>query len=334
MDRPGSPHHRRLIDPTAVSVAPLLERCTFAPSGTSVTCAVSGGADSLALLVLAVAAGLEVTAVHVDHGLRTGSHREADAVAAAANHFGATFRAVRVDVADGPNLEARARQARYGALPADVLTGHTAEDQAETVLLNLLRGAGPTGLAGMRSGHRRPILALRRAETEALCVDLGLDPFVDPSNVDDRFRRNRVRHELLPLLADLADRDPVPVLTRQADLFADVDDLITDLAATVDPTDTAALAAVRPVVAGAALRAWLLAAGVGDGHPVDGASVARLLDVVHHRSVATEVTGGWRVARNRGRLRIEPPAANLHRDVPGDVGDRDAGGPCKDADHG
>lgn len=334
MDRPGSAHNRRLIDPAVPPLAPLLERCTFAPLGTTVTCAVSGGADSLALLVLAVAAGLEVTAVHVDHGLRPGSDREADAVAAAAERFGAAFRTEQVDVAPGSNLEARARQARYGVLPEDVLTGHTADDQAETMLLNLLRGAGPTGLAAMRAGHRRPILALRRFETEALCADLDLDPFVDPSNVDARFRRNRVRHELLPLLADLSDRDPVPILARQADLFADIDGLVADLAAIVDPTSTAELAAVRPVVAGAALRSWLLAEGVGRGHPVDGATVARLLDVVHHRATAAEVTGGWRVARRQGRLRIEAPGGN-HLSAPSvDSGDRDDGGPCKDAEHG
>ncbi|MEO6989666.1 MAG: tRNA lysidine(34) synthetase TilS [Aquihabitans sp.] len=316
------------------SVAPLLARCTFSPPGTPVTCAVSGGADSLALLVLAVAAGLEVTAVHVDHGLRPGSEREAEAVAAVAQRFGAAFRAERVDVAPGSNLEARARQARYGVLPEGVLTGHTADDQAETMLLNLLRGAGPTGLAAIPAGHRRPILGLRRRETKALCADLDLDPVVDPSNIDPRFRRNRVRHELLPLLADLSDRDPVPVLARQADLFADIDGLVTDLAATVDPTSTAELAAVRPVVAGAALRAWLLAEGVGRGHPVDGATVARLLDVVHHRATAAEVTGGWRVARRQGRLRIEAPGANPSSALSGGSGDNDDGGPCKDADHG
>ena len=93
-------------------VGDLLVRCTFPPSGTTLVCGVSGGPDSLALLVLATAAGCAVTAVHVDHGLRPGSAGEAEVVAAAAARFGAAFRAVRVDVADGPNLEARAREAR------------------------------------------------------------------------------------------------------------------------------------------------------------------------------------------------------------------------------
>src|SRR5687768_368395 len=154
----------------------LLRRCRFPAPGTTVTCAVSGGADSLALLVLAVAAGCQATAIHVDHGLRPGSAAEADVVAAAAERLGAAFRAERNPVEPGPNLEARARAARYAVLPPDVLTGHTADDQAETVLLNLLRGAGLPGLAGIRADERRPLLALRRRETVAVCAAAGLIP--------------------------------------------------------------------------------------------------------------------------------------------------------------
>ena len=102
-------------------------------------------------------------------------------------------------------------------LGPDAATGHTADDQAETVLANLLRGAGVHGLAGMRAGPGHPLLGLRRAETVALCELLGLDPVQDPSNDDPRFVRNRVRHELLPLCSAIAGRDVVPVLARQAD---------------------------------------------------------------------------------------------------------------------
>jgi hypoxanthine phosphoribosyltransferase len=203
---------------------------------------VSGGPDSLALLVLSAHARLAVTAVHVDHGLRPESAAEADVVAAVADRVGAAFRSERARVDDGPNLEARARAARLGVLPDDALTGHTADDRAETILINLMRGAGSPGLTAMGPSPRRPLLALRRSETAALCADLGLDPVVDPMNRDPRFVRNRVRHELLPLMAEVAGRDPVPVLNRQADLMGEEVALLAELAESVDATDARALA--------------------------------------------------------------------------------------------
>lgn len=295
-------------DLSAPVVTRLLARTSFPPAGVAVSCAVSGGVDSLTLLVLAAAAGCEVTAVHVDHGLRVGSASEAAVVADVAARVGAGSRSVGAVVAPGPNLEARARAARYGALPRDVLTGHTADDRAETVLLHLLRGAGPTGLAGIRRSARRPLLDLRRTDTESLCAELGLTPVDDPSNRDPAFRRNRVRHELLPLLADIGDRDPVPVLVRQADLFAGLNDTVAELASAIDPTSAAELRAAPAAVAGAAVRAWLLAEGVGGGHPADRATVDRVLAVAGNQRVATEVSGGWRVARSQGRLSVGPPA--------------------------
>ncbi|MCB0976849.1 MAG: tRNA lysidine(34) synthetase TilS [Acidimicrobiales bacterium] len=290
------------------TVASLLERTTFPDPSRPVTCAVSGGPDSLALLVLACASGRDVTAVHVDHGLREGSAGEADVVAEAARRFGAAFRSVSVEVGDGPNLEARAREARYAVLPTDVCTGHTADDRAETMILNLLRGAGPAGLGALRPGVRHPILALRRAETVALCDRLGLRPVTDPSNADPRHRRNRVRREVLPLLADVAGRDVVPVLARQGDLFAELDEDLVAAAVDVDPTDATALRTVSRAVARTAVRLWLIESGVGDGHPPDSGAVQRVLDVAAGDVRATEVAGGWRVARTAGRLRLEPPA--------------------------
>jgi tRNA(Ile)-lysidine synthase len=278
--------------------APLLARCTFPPAGAAVTCAVSGGADSLALLVLAVAAGLDVTAVHVDHGLRPGSAVEAGVVQEAAAGLGAGFRAERVDLTPGPNLEARARAARYSVLPAGVLTGHTADDQAETVLLNLLRGAGLDGLAGMRR-DRHPILGLRRHETEAVCAGEGLAPVADPTNADPTHRRNRVRHELLPLMNDIAERDVVPILVRQAALLReDADALDVGL----DPTDALVMAHSPPALARRAIRHWLAA---GQDHPPDAATVERVLAVARKEAKGTDVGAGRRVARTRNVLRLE-----------------------------
>ncbi len=295
----------------------LLGRCTFPPPGTPLVCAVSGGADSLSLLVLACAAGAVVTAVHVDHGLRPGSAAEAGVVAAAARRFGASFRAEAAPVTAGPNLEARARAARRAAVGPDAATGHTMDDQAETVLLNLLRGAGLDGLAGMRAGRRHPILGLRRAETQGLCSELGLEPVRDPSNDDPRFRRNRVRHELLGLCADVAGRDVVPVLARQAVLLAAESDLLDELAAGIDPADGPALAAAPGPLARRATRRWLRDDA---SYPPDLATVERVLGVARGEATATDVAPGRRVRRSKGRLSLADVVAAVT--TPGSPVDR------------
>lgn len=287
--------------------AELLDRCRFPPARTPIVCAVSGGADSLALLILGITAGCAVTAVHVDHGLREGSAAEAHVVAAAASRFGAAFEARSVEVVPGPNLEARARAARYAVLPAGVCTGHTADDQAETVLLQLVRGAGLRGLAGMQPGPRHPLLALRRHETRSLCRTLGVVAVDDPMNSDPRFARVRMRTEVLPLLDDIADRDVAPVLARNAALAAEACDALDAWSDSVDPTDVQALRSVPRPLARWAIRRWLVAT-TGAAYPPDAASVDRVLAVVDGSARATEIVGGWRVARTAGRLRLEPPA--------------------------
>ncbi len=291
----------------AAFVVGLLGRCTFADSAT-LRCAVSGGPDSVALLVLARASGAAVHAVHVDHGIRSGSSADADVVRVAAERFGATWESRTVDVEPGPNLEARARAARYGVLPPDAATGHTADDQAETILLALLRGSAWDGLGGMTPSARRPLLALRRTETHELCRRLDLVTVDDPSNLDPTHRRNRVRHELLPLLDDIADRDVVEVLVRQAELFRQGGALIDDAARALDVADAKALAAAPDVVARSAVRRWLWD-GTGWDHPPDLATVDRVLSVARVESGATDVGRGWRVRRSEQRLHLEPPAA-------------------------
>lgn len=280
-------------------VVDTLLRCDLPPAGTPVTCAVSGGADSLALLVLSAAAGCEVTAVHVDHGLRPGSDAEAVVVATAAASAGARFVSERVQVDPGPNLEARARSARYRALPAGALTGHTADDQAETVLLNLLRGAALDGLAGY-DPRRRPLRRLRRHDTVAICAACDLTPVADPTNADPAFRRNRVRHELLPVLDAIAERDVAPVLARQAELLRADAALLDALAAELDPTDVRALSAAPLPLARRAVRDWLRAGD--EQHPPDAATVERVLGVARNEARACEVGGGRSVRRSAGRL--------------------------------
>jgi tRNA(Ile)-lysidine synthase len=285
----------------AAFIADLLTRCTFPDPGTRVTCAVSGGPDSTALAVLAVAAGCHAELVHVDHGLRPESGTEFALVADLAGRLGVVARSIAVTVEHGPNLEARARAARFAALPSDVLTGHTADDQAETVVLNLLRGSGLDGLAGMRR-DRHPLLGLRRAETHELCRLLGLRTVDDASNDDLVHLRNRVRHDLLPALGDAAHRDLVPVLVRQADLLRDEADLLDRLAADIDPADARALQAAPVALARRAVRRWLTAE-LG-GLPPDAAAVARVLAVAGGEMRACELPGGHRVDRHRQQLRF------------------------------
>ncbi len=199
--------------------------------------------------------------------------------------------------------------------PPDALTGHTADDRAATLLVNLLRGSGGDGLAAMGPAPTRPILALRRSETVALCRARGLQPVQDPTNTDRRFVRNRVRDELLPLMADIAGRDVVPLLVRTATLLAD-DVALADAQATgLDATDARELAAMAPPLARRVVRRWLTGVvDAGSGYPPDAATVERVLQVAAGAQRACEITGGHRVERHRQRLRIVGPGALVSPD--------------------
>jgi tRNA(Ile)-lysidine synthase len=219
--------------------------------GDGVAVAVSGGADSLALLhALRALAGprrWRLAVVTVDHGMRPGSAADTAFVADHAKALGLPARVCTLTPGDlarhrpaGP--EGAARAARYEALwpAADELgctwlaTGHTLDDQAETVLLQLLRGAGPDGLAAMavRAGRLlRPLLGVRRAETRSCCAAAGLAWREDPTNAGDGPLRNRVRHHLLPLLEELRP-GATQTLARTAALAADERDWLDPLVAT------------------------------------------------------------------------------------------------------
>lgn len=192
--------------------------------GATLLVAVSGGPDSMALLHvvarLAPRLGLAVRAHGVDHGLREGAAAELALAADLSRALRVPFGTTRVDVGRGGNLQARARAARFAALAAAaaaagasaIATAHHADDRAETVLLRLLRGAGPAGLAVLppraplaRTDLEliRPLLRARRADVLAHLARHGVRFATDPSNDDPRYLRVRVRRELLPLLAEL-----------------------------------------------------------------------------------------------------------------------------------
>jgi tRNA(Ile)-lysidine synthase len=197
--------------------------------GETVLVAVSGGADSVALLYilaqLAPAWRLGLSILHVDHQLRPDSWRDGEFVARIAARVGVPAEVATVVVTPGGSLEASARIARYRALEAHasrqgahrIAVAHTADDQAETVLMRLLEGAGARGLAGIppvRGRVIRPLIAETRASLRAFLTELGVEWIEDPSNQDRRLLRNRIRHELLPLLAASYNPAIVQALAR------------------------------------------------------------------------------------------------------------------------
>ncbi len=214
-------------------------------AGGSVLLAVSGGADSSALLVgtarVRERLPLQVEVATLDHGLRPEAREEVEAVARLAAHWGLPCHVRELRLARGSGLEARAREARYAALETlrrerglqVVATAHTASDQAETLLMRLVRG---TALRGAASIHRtrpfliRPLIERTREEVEAFLAEQGVSFVSDPMNVDPAFFRTRIRHEVLPVLARAAGFPVVPHLAAFARLAAEDEALLGALA--------------------------------------------------------------------------------------------------------
>jgi tRNA(Ile)-lysidine synthase len=197
------------------AVATAVDRRGVIVPGEHVLIACSGGPDSAALVDalarLAAPRGWRLSVAHVDHGLRPGSSTEAEAVSRLASDRGLPFMALTVTVGAGGSLQDRARDARHAGLRAEaarvgagvIALGHTADDQAETVLMRALSGASPKGLIAMGERERglvRPLLRVWREATVAYCAALGIEPLDDPSNADPRFLRSRVRHEVIPAI--------------------------------------------------------------------------------------------------------------------------------------
>jgi len=231
-----------------------------------------------ALAELRAAHGLEVRAAHVDHALRAESAEEAEFVAALCARLGVPCERRRVEVRRGSDLEARARQARYRALRETaaaagaqwIVTGHTLDDQAETVLLRLLRGAGRGGLGGMRPVRGRlfrPLLRATRADVRRFLGDRGLPFAVDRSNADLAHARNRVRRLVVPLLEAEFNPRLRAALGEAAARLADEDALLDALArprldTLVDGDRLAVEVAREPsAVARRIIRMWLARVG-------------------------------------------------------------------------
>ncbi|EAX47241.1 tRNA(Ile)-lysidine synthetase [Thermosinus carboxydivorans Nor1] len=267
-------------------VKALVERRRLLTAGDRVVVACSGGPDSLALVHLLhrlqPAYGFDMVVAHVDHMLRGAeSAREAEFVRAFCRRLGLDCQVAAIDVPGvlaerGGSTQEVARTLRYAFLRrvadslggAKIATGHHRDDQAETVLINFLRGAGPGGLRGMQpaaGGIIRPLLSVTRQEIEDYCAAEGLTPCLDSSNLHTDYLRNRVRLELLPLLAREYNPAIGENLARLAEIMADQYDFLKQCAADVytrvaDETegrlalDSAALAALPTALRREVLR--------------------------------------------------------------------------------
>jgi tRNA(Ile)-lysidine synthase len=284
-----------------------------------VVVAVSGGADSTALLLilaeLANELGIVIHVAHFDHRTRPKqSAEDADFVAKLANRIGAPIRVGRAE--KRTKTEDAARIARYEFLrraateigAAAIATGHTRDDQAETVLLHLTRGSGLAGLAGMRplrGGIARPLLAIGRADTVAVCRAARIRPRVDPTNRSLKFARNRVRLEVLPKLAKINPRAS-EAIARFAEAAADLQtedelDIASALARARD-NEAIVIATLDPAIRGRALAlAWVDATG----RPLGARHRKALEDLAatEDGSRSIDLPGG-RAIREYGLLRI------------------------------
>jgi tRNA(Ile)-lysidine synthase len=214
-----------LSSPLLAKVAATVHRYALFKPNDSVVVACSGGPDSLSLLGVlrefSESFPLQLTAVYVDHGLRLEAADEGRFVCSVANKLGlpAVVQKVSVDLKHSPgeSVQVAARRERYRLLEevakatgsCCIATGHTADDQAETVLLRILRGTGSQGLAGIpyiNGRLRRPLLDARRADTEQYCRLWGVEPRRDPSNEEDVYLRNQIRHHIVPLLTGINPR--------------------------------------------------------------------------------------------------------------------------------
>jgi tRNA(Ile)-lysidine synthase len=328
------------------AVAKVLERLTatvrrhdLLSRGSTVVVAVSGGQDSVCLLHslhrLRRLFGIELVCFHFDHRLRSGSPGEALYVLNQAARLDVPFvlRKAASRPASGDSVEAWARGERYTALREVVeshgggraAVGHTQDDQAETVLLALVRGGGLDAVSGMAPFNPpvvRPLLDVTREETGAFCRSLGLRPRHDPMNDDPAFLRVAVRTTVIPALEAAMGRNVRATLARTASLLQDDAAFLRAVAAdeaprTLEGLDLKAerLAALPRAVASRVVRAVLLAAGLLPEQP----HVVAVLDLATARvGTQVELPGGLLARRVREYVRVlrPSPEGSVERDPP------------------
>ena len=291
----------------------LLPRCRFPASGATLHVAVSGGPDSVGLTLLAHQAGHSLHLHHVNHHLRADSDIDAGCVRALAERLGVPVTVHDVTVDAGKGVEAGARAARRAVLPIGAITGHTMDDLAETIVINLLRGAGRDGLSPMVGSPTKPLLLIRRSELRAFVEQSGVEFVTDATNDDLTIVRNDVRHSVIPVLNRVAGRDVVPILARQAYIMAEesswLDEMtLNDRLLTLENADCRELRMWHPSRLARWIRLVLLREDVDGVHPPTAAEVERVMTVIRGEATATELEGGRRVARHRQVLSVSVSA--------------------------
>ena len=288
--------------------------------GDTVTCAVSGGADSVALLfalyLLRDKLKIQLSAAHFNHHLRgEESDRDEAFVREFCERYDIPLTAGHGNIVPGKKgLEAAARDARYAflrSLPGKIATAHTADDNAETVLMHLVRGTGLKGLGGIAPVNGkviRPMLSVTRQEVESFCAEWCLSYITDSSNEGDAFLRNRLRHHVMPLLKQenpqLAENTSAMALRLRQD-----EGCLAQLSETCE-MNVETLREMHPALRSRALESLLKRSGVREPEASHIAQ-AEALVFTDKPSAFARFPGGVTIARNYGRLEIREEQESL-----------------------
>jgi len=339
-------------DPLVAAVRGAIDARSLIAPGQGVVVAVSGGADSVAQLAalrtLAAdpARRYRLTVAHLNHALRPDAPADADWVAHLAREWSLPFVTRRLDVARwarrrGQGVEEAGRHARYAFFKAQaaranascVAVGHHADDNVETVLYRIVRGTHMRGLAGMAPSRPltdevtlvRPMLDCTRADIEAFCARAGLTWRTDASNAETTYKRNFIRHDLLPMLRENLNPQADAAVLRLAAAAREAAELIDHQASEAFEAslrqceggalalDAAALSAFPPVVRAAAIRAALERLGTGLRH-LGADRMADILAVLTGASPAANLSGGFEARARGGLLILRPrPTGDVQR---------------------
>ena len=297
-------------------LAAFIRRYDMLQPGDRVVCAVSGGADSMALLIamylLREKLQIEVSAAHFNHRLRAEeSDRDEAFVREFCQGYGIPFLCASAQVTAGKKgLEAAAREARYAflqGLPGKIATAHTADDNAETVLMHLVRGTGLKGLGGItpvRGKLIRPMLGVTRQEVLAFLQEYSIPYVTDSSNETDDFLRNRLRHHVVPLLKQENPRLAENMSAMALELRQDEQAL--EQMAEATPASVSQLKTMSPAVQNRVLAALLQQSGVKEPERAH-IELARGLLYSENPSAVAQFPGGITVRRCYDQLTVAQP---------------------------